>query len=518
MQCNKRRHRHFLFAPILALLVVLTISQSKSLMANVGTDVLTNNNNEEIHVVELSDETKVMLFKGAGIEDEHITNGQALVSTQGYVSVEAGPYVLKSVAGGFHVTVRDQVVTVAAISAPVLVQWEDQVVLVPVGLQWRGREKLVSLNEGMETWFTARKLKTVPIDFRREQLTRLSSFDHTSTDVSRLNTSLLNQVMEPFQLSASRERSQELRGDALLDQISLYVTGGDQESAHALLMREEVQGLLLSDRGISALAALLSDVSEDPLLSREILTSLLLDVRLWLLLSVHPDFRSVVWSMERPALTKEEDMVYLITLPQSDILPDGLQSIVLERWQLNLSDAVEVMEDPSTFLAHLFDLLIDLVDSFHRREYPQRASLLTNLLLELVDLHSGTISDEQRDKLLELKHFERVDVSLMETEEVIEDVQEEPKEEEGLTPDEVKSRTYELLRSVGALFTVETVIEEISPVAASVRGILFSTSDGERSFEFQLNVLSGEVFGIVQNGEASPFSLPLEEFAVWARK
>ncbi|MCF7844543.1 MAG: hypothetical protein K9M03_01805 [Kiritimatiellales bacterium] len=521
------RHRHFLLAPAFALLLVFTGLQGKQIGANVTSEII--DNNKGIRVLKLSDETNIMLFKEAEIEntdlDIHLVKGQALVSNRGYIRMEAGPYVLKSIVGGFHITVRDQVVTVAAISAPVLVQWEDQVVLVPVGLQWRGREKLASLNDGMDTWFKARKLKTVPTNFRREQLVNLNRIPKDSKNQSSKNTILfkegLSMVLAPFQLPASRERAKKMNEAAFLEQVAEYVSEGDQEGVHALLMLIGVEDVIYSDSGITALAAMLTQASRYPLMSRDVMTSLSHDAHVWLLLGIHPDFRTTAWSMNRPDLTKEEYLVYLVTLPQADIMPVGFTEYVLARWQLDISDAAEEMDDPSSFLAQVFDLLIDQVESFRRHEYPQRAYVLTELISELFDLHSDLISKDQHDALVNLKLEEKVDVSLLETKEEVlpEDaVIVEAEEDVGLTPDEVKAKAYELMRSVGALFTVETVIEEISPTTASVRSILFSSANGEQEFEFDLNVISGEVFNIVQNGELSPFSLTLEAFAQWARK
>jgi len=524
MSSGKLRHRHVLFAPILALIVVVTASQGVALRASVGEEHI-ENENEEMQILHLSDDIQVVLFRGATVdrsEDLRIEAGQVLLSGKGLIKVDAWHYQLTSIAGAFHVTVRDQVVTVAAISAPVLVQWEDQAVLVPVGLQWRGRGKLVTLQEGLEAWFTARELKTVPVAFRLEQLTHLSSLTEDSSDTPSLNIAFLSESigmdMEPLQLPAARERAQEHRTDALLKQVAMYVAKGDREGAHDLLILEEAEDAVKSDRGVQALIKLLPESSGDPLLIRDVLTLLLQDAHVWFLLSIHPDYRESVWGLGRPDLTEEQFLVHLVTLPQSDILPEGLREFVLERWQLNLSDAAESMEDPSTFLAHLLDLLITLIRSYNHNDYPQRAALLTHLLLELSDLHPGVISEEQRAQLHELKNFDQVDVSLLEvTEEVVEEYPEE-EPEPGLTPDQVKAQTYELLRSVGALFTVNTKIEPISPTVASVEHLLFSSPDSERELNFKLDVISGTVFDVEQDGAVLPFSLPMEEFAQWARK
>ena len=524
MSSEKLRHRHVLLAPILALTVVVTASQGGALHASVVVEHI-ENENEETQVLRVSDDLQVILFRGATVnqsEGLRIEAGQALLSGRGLIKVDAGPFHLMSIAGAFHVTVRDQVVTAAAISAPVLVQWEEQVVLIPVGLQWRGRGKLVTLQEGAEAWFTARELKTMPVAFRLEQLTHLSSLTEDSSDTPSSNIAFLSESigldMEPLQLPSARERAQERRTGALLKQVAMYAAKGDREGAHDLLTLEEAEDAVKSDSGVQALIKLLPESYGDPLLIRDVLTLLLQDARVWFLLSMHPDHRESVWGLGRPDLTEEQFLVHLITVPQSDILPVGLPSYVLERWQLNLSDTAESMEDPGTFLAHLLDLLTKLIRSYNHNDYPQRAALLTNLLLELADLHPAVISDERHAQLHELKNFDRVDVSLFETaEEVLEESPEEEPEPR-LTPDQVKARAYELLREVGALFTIETVIEELSPTEASVRGLLFSTPKGESAFDFHLNVLSGQVFNVVQNGEISPFSLPLEEFAQWARK
>ncbi|MFH1670927.1 MAG: hypothetical protein ABIA92_05090 [Patescibacteria group bacterium] len=524
MSSEKLRHRHVLLAPILALIVVVTASQGGELRASVEKEHI-ENENEETQVLHLSDHIQVVLFRGATLDQSEgvrVEGGQALLSGRGLIKVDAGPFHLMSIAGAFHVTVRDQVVTVAAISAPVLVQWEEQVVLVPVGLQWRGRGKLVNLQEGTEAWFTARELKTVPVAFRLEQLTRLSSLTEDSSDTPSLNIAFLSEsigmYMEPLQLPAARERAQERIADVLLKQVAMYAAKGDREGAHDLLILEEAEDALKSDRGVQALIKLLPESSDDPLLIRDVLTLLLQDARVWFLLSMHPDYRESVWGLGRPDLTEEQYFVHLITFPQSDILPEGLPSYVLERWQLNLSDAAESMEDPSAFLAHLLDLLTTLIRSYNQNDYPQRAALLTHLLLELSDLHPGVISDEQRTQLHELKNFDRVDVSLLETaEELVEEYPEE-KPEPRLTPDQVKAQTYELLRSVGALFTVNTKIEPISPTVASVEHLLFSSPDSERELDFKLDVISGTVFDVEQDGVVLPFSLPMEEFAEWARK
>jgi hypothetical protein len=86
-----------------------------------------------------------------------------------------------------------------------------------------------------------------------------------------------------------------------------------------------------------------------------------------------------------------------------------------------------------------------------------------------------------------------------------------------MTPEETRSGALAALSDVGVLLTIETTVTAQGPGMARVERVVFPGKDINSLFSFTLNVETKLVSSIRKGDQSLPFSLPLDQFAAWAK-
>jgi len=495
-------HRHFIAAPLFVFFLVVSFtSYSGNLTASL------KDSDETSDVIQLAEGAQIFVTSGSVFEQEDgrsfLQEGSILIRGQGIVKIDAGSLHLTGLHGAFYVTVHSDVVTVAALTAPVLVSGSSERVLVPAGLQWRGED-----------------LSEIPMVFKREQMELLAGFPKIITEDPVTSGKTRSLITSPFillELPASRARRIIEQEDAILAEASSLAQAGDSEGLRMLISDPENEELFASEQGLSVLAQLLELTEEYPPLKPVILNKLLADSDLWIIASIHPYLRANSWALSHPVLDHASEILHLMAFPISNTQSEPLSDAIVQKWEDDLISFLDTASDSDVILESLSEMLIQQYRSFVRRDYPQRAAQVLSVLTNLEQRYTLEFSDELKSELKTLRTGERIDlIPEAPAEEATEVVVEEMAP--SLTPQEVEERANTLLNDAGAVFTVQTTIDLEPPSIAVIEGIVFSTAQGDRMFAFYLDVISGNVSRVVSDDRTYPFELPLTAFVEWLRE
>ncbi|MBU0459118.1 hypothetical protein KJ652_05415 [Patescibacteria group bacterium] len=533
MHSPSLKHRHLLIAPIaLASLVIFSNLNRADLLASTA---IQNVNNDEQGTYEIYKGVQIKPAEDTQLNENDeiviLKKGSVLVRSEGLVVMEAGGMQIMSIAGVIHISYNGGNLTVAALSAPVLVQKGENLVLVPVNQKWRGDGVINSQKEGLPAWLKSRSPRKIPNTFRAQQLMAAAQFpiNYPSYE-SPLNKAgiALREALSFAQFSMARTRNTEHSADESYRRMQMLVDSGEWDSAEELLDHPWHESHFRLPEGQKLLAESVARVSDQPKLAHKFLQILITDDRVWLLSYIHPDLRNIAWGINRPKLSHEALALHIYTLPVSDILPARLPEYILRKWMEDVESIAKSANDPSVILNSISEIIVDQINIYVKDGYPERAKNYRKILYGWRDDYSDHLSAEVLDSINELEKMENVEIDelLLEESEEIEDVEalaqeympaiEDPVSM--LTPDEVQGRAYSLLRDAGALFTVETNIEAKNEFNAEVRNIVFGTPRGDLPFEFTLNVVSGEVFNVINDGEVMPYRLSLEAYVKWLKE
>jgi len=312
------------------------------------------------------------------------------------------------------------------------------------------------------------------------------------------------------QLPLARQEAEAKRAKEDFDDLRKYVKAGEFKEAWNLFNELKENDVL----GKEMLIKLFPEVSANPPLADAVLQLVINDYQTWLLASSHPELRRFAWAVGAPKMSDEAALVEITSFPKSDVSKEAVEDSIRHYWEERVIKRANSLEGSTGFLLYIIDILIESVEEFRADGYPVRAEAYTETILRLADEFDYKIDNETAYRIMQLVREQKVRIfdeggSIEEKKEI-----EEEKEAVELTPDEVKSKAYEILRDAGALFTVKTEINPVSSTTAEVSGIIFF--DQERVFE--LDVVNSEVSQIVHEGRVMPFSLPISAYVSWASK
>jgi hypothetical protein len=349
-------------------------------------------------------------------------DGALLVSAKSLATIAAGDWTVSALDGAFYLTQSQQSLTVAALSAPVLVSDGDAMVLIPVGSQWRA-EALSPLPDGIASWKSMQEMKVLPADFIRKELQKTPT-----------------------------------------------VTGSCDVTSEA--GREDQ----------------------------------------WLLGSVHPALRETVWKQSFPGkTTREAQLLRLFSFPLSDTLPDAASVPVVKRWQAAAEETLRRETEAPLIVELLLQDARDLLERFRSEDYPDRLQRYAEAFASLSAPYTDTFSPDTLALRLEIMALQRgEDVVAVPS---VAASSEQSSSVPSWSAEEISSITHDKLSAAGALFTVQTSITPPDSHSAAVSGIVFVNS----FYSFTYDLVTGDVSGIVKDGEQFPYALSLQKFAGWAK-
>lgn len=517
MHIKAPKHRHWLVLPIAAVMLLSTTFQMTFTMnASVLTsDVLHENTSDAPRVVSLSKDTRALLFHGAELvqsSDEIVlVNGSVLFHTRSIETLRLETIELFALGGLFHVTVRGDAITVAALSAPVVVREGTALMLIPAGMQWRLEGSLTGENVASQNWLKKRHLRSIPHRFKKEQLQNEDAllFDEDSFHIDTV-TDVFGDAFGILRLPKSQEQYESDQQINSLRELEGMIDDGDTESVTEFLLENNVRDIFSSKEAKKILSRTLVR-SDDPLMRSLLLPLLISDETLWLLSGVHEKLRARTWGLPKPDLSEEALYVSLSTLMLSDVLQEALPLTVQDVWMEDLIVGIDSLSNQEAFVEHVVGTLTDHYERMFESGYPLRAKKTLETLSLLSDRYGIDLD------VLQIEHIDPLNLTVLEENEEEEVLVEEELSEEHITPDEIKNQAYNLLRDAKALFTVETSIIPRAPSFAEIENIVFPSGEGDRMMRFTLDVSSLEVHGIQIEDVAYPFTLSWESFLAWAK-
>ena len=515
-QEQKHSHRHFLVIPIALVLCVAPFMQGAlqgSLLSSPSDDLVSNTG---FHY---------MLLDGAEIEevqnDTLLKNGSILIGSEGLSTLRASEsYTVTIYNGAAHVSRYGDIVSVAALKAPLLLEYEDRHMVIPAGRQWRSTSQaLPSLEAGIGLWLSTRKTKAVPEKFLRDQLHNLDSLElhDKSLPEPRVQAPIID-LPDSLELPVAEQRSEE----AVIAMLRGAIELGDAEAVQSILdtapdfskeSRQHISVLLTRSASKSALSSpLVSIIGEDR--------------RVWLLMSMHADFSSLAWTYGMPKLSNAEKMTALFFMPTADVLPKACGQMAVEHWGRLLEESVLDAKNPSNILNSLLVHAHESVKTMEELHYPERARWYVQQAVVISVPYEDGLSIHAQKSFYALSHWEDLsleepeveeeapeEVEVVEEDEKVEDVEEEV----AFSPDVVEAQAYAKLEEhKNFLFTVETRVVAISPNTAQVVNIVVSSPGKDRVFSFLLDTEKGVISELTEGDKEYPFNLALERFMSWA--
>lgn len=463
------RHRHLLVAPIFALALVLSVAQRPetgmgSVLSGGAAIARGEVFADEDLLVALPDGVRGSLKAGGsmvvGRRAALLKQGSVLLAADGPIALRVGEATtVRGVAGAFVVIAEGSSLTVAALTTPVLVEWRDQRVIVPIGTQWRSSEALQGLRGDIAAWARARAVTLLPESYVREQIDLAAS-------------------LAPPDAPARGALLAELAGDPEPD-------AGDPDawllhSFHpqlraAVWTLPDPLGIPRSTSALRLLRFASSDLSPKPL------PSVLVD-----------RWRGAVAAF---LATEEKPAAFLEELVRASRVP---------------LRALAARGHPQR--AHrIAEALISAVRPYAAGLPPAGLAAFTDLRRFDASLLQGSVD---ASVALPAPTEKSAGVAVVPSAPGASS----SSSAAALSAAEIEQRAYALLRDAGAVFTVHTKIEAAGPALASVQGLVFGGKSGDRSFDFTLDLAREEVRGIAVGGRGVPFPMPFADFIAWARR
>ncbi len=532
---SHRQHRHFVAVPLLIAAIVLPCSFGV-LHASLSGGVLAE---EEVPVLQdavalsLPDGTQFLLYDGADVDPETLTvvDGSVLVSATHLTRIGLGDGLSVNAFDGFvHLTRYGDDVSVAALTAPVLIEQGDRRLIVPPQRQWRWQGGVLpSADAGLALWRKARETTAVPRSSIQEQIRSSTMLPPAADPLPAVEEYLpiLHAASMP-RLPAAQERVRRARRSHTLGVLRGAVQRGDSALVDRVFGDADYAALFADEEGRIALSSLLAEADASSAVLSPMITFLARDPDAWLLLSVHPRTAAAVWAFADPPLSAERSLVLHFALPEADWNVQAFDAIVLRRWSEDVGDTLSELADASGFLQEFVAHIDAIVRRMESSFFPERARNLVEVSAEIVAPYADRISGQTMAILGRWHTMDSVatlPVHVGEKESRAADLaaqQASLSGQSGMEPQfqaaQVEQRAKDMLENGGAVFTLQTRLRALGPTIVEIEGVLFSTPTSDRPFNLTLDTARGEVQSITESGRAYPYAMPLAQFASWAQR
>jgi len=521
MDTQPYRHRHFIVLPAFLLLVGMNV-------VNAGTTVFSNLSYGEPHQESALPNGMYGTVNDAQFRYDgglELISGTALLKTDGIGTLRVEGLHITFINGAVHLTKNDSSVTIAAITSPVIVSYNDERMVVPIGMQWDFSGGISPLVDGFSAWVASRTPAPLPGHFFEQQISASHTLSHEDvSSLPELRDQLSSgiQADDAFLFPASRAIASQQRLEDILGYIRFAIEQRDRQSFLIASARPDVNAALYTPRGREVLADLLSTLDSKTPLATDILRILSDNEAVWTVALFHPKYRDVAWSFTHIDASMESRLTYVFVFPYSLYASAPVSDFVFDRYRIAVKDIADSVDDSTAFIEHLFEAQYPSIQKLSLQGYPQRAEQMRRSLIEGIE-SVQTQTDIMKKDLAQLHVGDIVDVSPLPTVST-EMEQEEVKEIQkadvvALSPAEVENKAYQLLQDADALFTVETNIAAFQANTARITGVYFSGSTEDRKATFTLNVFTGIVSDIEINEQSNfPYNPSFESFIQWVSR
>jgi len=522
MQSLRFRHRHFLFLPVLACIMLLpglfSGAPLQAALAPVASSDAPFVTRDGMQV--LPEDGAQLLVTDSSVS---LVHGSTLMTGEGLlrVRIDDSTEVL-GMNGAMHVSHFGDTLSVAALTSPVAVLVGTGRQLLPTGTQWQmnmNSTVLLPWEVGAEHWLSVRHLAPIPAPFQRKALSQVQSAEvvHAQAASPAIALFTVPQALHAFLLPAAAVRAEQSSLAALVASIADAVLRSDGQMA-----RDAVAALpadtLSWDRSLQAHLALLLAQADSAAVATPLVEALAAaDPDLWILLSVHEDYRSLTWTFADVPESTEHRFLSLLTLPGNDTAPVPVAAPAVARWH---GTVLALLRNDEPAGIAVIDVAVHAVRSLQNQGYPERASRWSVELMLLAD--SCPLPDDLASSVQSLRTSsdtplpvfvpqEETAVPRMEERSSVEQValfQEDPM---------TKERVLQIMADAGALVTTETDAMLLPDGTVRVTRLVFSGSNADRTFTFLYHPDTGNVSQVQEGSRQYPNVLTLHAFAAWAR-
>ncbi len=514
------RHRHFVAAPLFALLLGLPLLSGDGRQA-AASAIVQSTETATDRPVAPGNGMRGVLFAGGRLDGNgdalFLSRGSVLLTGDGLVRLRAGSAVLTALGGALRVGADAGALTVAAIDTPVVVSFGDRVLIVPAGMQrrWEADAPAMEGAEGLADQIHF--LLALPSEFLREQVSLLRGLPADGTSATP-GATLLPPMPSALLFPAAQERALERDGEEKVRKLAMSIAAGDGAAARGFLADEAVR-LALRQADAEALSRLLNASLSSPSVLLDLLP-FVSDTDLLLLGCVHPALRDAFWTADAALMLSPSALqTCLYQVPSSDLQAEALSDLVHDRWfghlQTFLAASPASGAELSAFLRSMAPFRARLV----RREYPERlrryGADIDLLSRDLRDVLTDAAKGEVSAWAETVAPPPATEPDFPEPEVILSASSASSEARPPEHPDQTRATVYEALRAAGALFTTQTVIRAVTDDSAAVEGILFSTAAGDHSYDFTFDVARTELQDIRRDGVPLPYNLPLDAFLKW---
>lgn len=504
---EKRYHKHVIAIPLaMAALLHLHFGTHSATPAVLLTGSLLGSSTEHI-----AEDREVRLpFNGSArvhasamfhvsAEKISLEDGSVLVKAGGPIRIVAGNITILLVRGSAVLSFSDGTLTVAALTAPVVLEQYGDRQLLPAGYQWRGEELTL---EGMFA---------IPADYLLEQESHVRTLSSVSPKP------FITLPSWNFGLLPGAERRKEEAKALLLEQEVEEALLQKNETAATKLFQQMPQEEQSND-GIGAVLGM----QELPSIAfvTEVLKTVE-DADLALLLSAHPELEPAFTG----TISSEDTRTWMDRVFLSDYGVVALSEHAKLRSESYLRQALISAKDQEAKSAVLSPVILQLTRTASRASavtLPERANALLGLAERLSRGYEEVLSDEAKQALASLGTIDRPEivseVIATESSSSASSDTSVPSDTSDSTADLVINSTNAMLNSLHAMRSIETKVEAIAPYTAKVSGVYFAGGAGDNGVEFLYNTQKQEMYDIRLNGKLQPFPMDLEAFTKWVQR
>jgi|GEM_PF-1541454 len=515
---SHRPHRHFLAAPLFAVLVIFPLLRATpasvlpSLVDHAAADesVLKQTTVFPDGTVGLPGEKGILVTTG---ETAALTDGSALVAAKGFATVRVGPYLLRGFAGAYHVTMHGDQMTVAALTTPVMVTKNREQIAVPAGTQLRSVD-LAPASEDWIAWSASRKRNPLPLAFLTEQIALAGQLLEAAPSLlPEPSSESPSEPLPLLRLPEAERRAHLVWLQESIAHLRYLLEAGDPEALHLFLQRIRPSLTQQNEGVLTVFAQLLEGASANAANQRELLSIFVEDADACVLASLHPLTRDIAWLLScHLPISQRADRLF--ALPLADNAAHALQASAVDAWEQDVTAMARKNAQPAFAIALLTALEPVLVREFERG-YPERVQRYASALLRLTEDYDAVLPPSVQSMRKTLRTLGAV--SLHDAPAPIADTPSTTSSHASiLNQDALVQTASAALRSVGANFTVETRVQAVAENRVSVSGIILSDGKSDATYAFIYDLQSKTISQLMRNDQILPYALSWDAFVQWA--
>ncbi len=521
-----RAHRHYVVLPLLLLVTVCSTIAGTRGVQRASSDLIADN-----ALLPLASGGSIDIDPGSiWVSDERggeLKSGAVLVHSSAPVIAYVNTLRITMLGGAVFLSKDASSVTVAAISAPVLVQDGETFIAVPAGMQWKtGKEHLPTLKVGIPAWLAARRVSPLPGRFLSEQQRRAMELPSATLLPEAHDGPVPSSeaFLDAGQLPQAAARSMEERRKSVLGILRFAIEHDDVKAVQNLLLRHDLGDIWESQSARDVIAALLFTSPRSVALQQLLLPAVASDPDLLLLSSLLSITDTVSWTLPTDAFGMERLAARALAFPFGDTGTDAGRELPLQRWGEDIHVLLETETYSPQALKSVIGIFGPLAILREQQGYPERARLLAKILLEHGKKVQGELDREADGILASLRKLDTVDIHTMSepASSVVDSASASSSSALGAGVEfdrrETERQARSALLQAGAIISLETRIVPESADIARIENIVFGGTDRDRTVSFDLNLHRGLAAHIIDGTDEYPYAMPWGDFVRWMQR